>query len=187
MGVVDKIKGVHQKAGYINLIVPPCIYFYKVNGAIYPRLDDGEWIGREKLLDVVSYLLDNCASQEEINKTLNEIEQRTKDKAKVAQADSGERREELDGFIYVLSTGQGEYKIGLTTKKPTKRLKQIKPKLPYDLEIILVYESRDVYKDEKYYHTKFEEKRLNGEWFGLNKDDIENLKNNGFREWNNEQ
>lgn len=87
------------------------------------------------------------------------------------------------GHIYILSTRRGEYKIGRTTQEPTERLGQISPQLPYPVELYLVYETDNVVEDESRLHKRYENQRLNGEWFYLTQEDIIKLQDEGFKEW----
>jgi hypothetical protein len=83
-------------------------------------------------------------------------------------------RDPLSGFIYLLSGG-GYYKIGLTTDVD-RRISEISPKLPFEVELIHVIQADDMTKAESYLHERFSDKRVNGEWFRLSSDDVEWIK-----------
>ena len=94
-------------------------------------------------------------------------------KAKVKQNEAKKKRqyiEENKGFIYILKSKHG-YKIGLS-KNVKSRMKLFHIKLPFKFEIIGYYRVEHMIKSETYLHKKFKNKRLEGEWFDLNDDDI---------------
>lgn len=78
------------------------------------------------------------------------------------------------GYIYLLSGG-GYHKIGKTIDLD-KRLSQIYPKLPFEVELIHWIETDDIDGFEESLHERFADKRTNGEWFELNQEDIDYLK-----------
>ena len=57
-----------------------------------------------------------------------------------------------------------------------KRLNQLTPKLPFNITVENKIKHKAIYKLEKFLHDKFEDKRINGEWFRLNKKDVEYIK-----------
>lgn len=79
------------------------------------------------------------------------------------------------GYVYLFQ-GTGEfqqyYKIGRTTDL-SNRSKQLGTKLPFEIKLIHTIFSFDSIEAEKYWHNEFKSKRSNGEWFVLDKDDIE--------------
>ena len=66
-------------------------------------------------------------------------------------------------------------KIGATTNIKT-RLKSLRAASPSKLELLNTLKSKDIYKLELELHKKFQKKRLNGEWFNLNENDISWIK-----------
>lgn len=81
------------------------------------------------------------------------------------------------GFIYVLKCGP-HYKIGLS-QNIDKRIEQLSVTPPFDVELIHTIETDDMYNLESFLHDRFSEKRKNGEWFELDKADIEYIKGLG--------
>jgi hypothetical protein len=75
------------------------------------------------------------------------------------------------GIVYLLRSGR-HYKIG-KTKDFKSRLDQIKLQLPLKIEVIHQIQTDDPDGIEKYWHRRFEDRRLNGEWFGLSAADVE--------------
>jgi hypothetical protein len=78
------------------------------------------------------------------------------------------------GIIYVIAadapTGR-IYKIGRTTNLKS-RLNDLQTTCPYPLSVVVQYQSECCGNEEKGLHIYFADKRLRGEWFALNLDDI---------------
>ena len=74
--------------------------------------------------------------------------------------------EPREGFIYFISNGNGQVKIG-KSKHPGARLKNLQTASPYALKLALTLESDDMAGDEAYYHQQFAKDRVseNSEWF----------------------
>jgi hypothetical protein len=75
------------------------------------------------------------------------------------------------GFVYLIKGGDF-YKIGLTTKDPPIRHKQIGTKLPFTSEIVHVIATSDVVSLERHWLDHFADKRTNGDWFKLSSEDV---------------
>lgn len=74
------------------------------------------------------------------------------------------------GYVYVLR-GEKVYKIG-RAKDPYKRSEQLAIQLPYEVELVSVYDAVDYIAAEKAAHAAFADRRLNGEWFDLTDGDL---------------
>jgi hypothetical protein len=78
-----------------------------------------------------------------------------------------------NGFVYLVGNHEEKkYKIGVSLN-PQKRESQIKTELPFKIFPIHKIRCEEPYKSEKILHEKFSNKRLNGEWFELDKSDID--------------
>jgi hypothetical protein len=75
------------------------------------------------------------------------------------------------GIVYLLRSGP-HYKIGKTNDFKS-RLGQIKLQLPLKVEVVHQIETDDPDGIERYWHRRFGDKRLNGEWFRLSDDEVE--------------
>jgi len=78
------------------------------------------------------------------------------------------------GYVYVLNSDSGFYKIGRTLK-PTSRIKTFSVKLPYMVTYRLVIKSDDYVQLEKDLHERYSDVRVDGEWFNLTPQDIVDL------------
>lgn len=79
--------------------------------------------------------------------------------------------------IYLISAEIGEekyYKIGITKRKVEQRIKDLKTGNPADFNIEKIYRT-DKYANsiEKRLHSKFKSKKIDGEWFILEHEDIQ--------------
>lgn len=79
------------------------------------------------------------------------------------------------GYVYLLQSATGAYKIG-RTKNPKDRMKTFSVKLPFEVEYICIIQTDDMYGLEQSLHDQFANKRLNGEWFNLTPEDVEHIK-----------
>lgn len=82
------------------------------------------------------------------------------------------------GYVYLLKHGaRREFKIG-RTNNPIRREGEIGIELPQRLKPIHMIETDDPSGVEPYWHKRFADKRLNGEWFALGPEDVR-----AFRRW----
>jgi hypothetical protein len=82
------------------------------------------------------------------------------------------------GFVYLLKHGsRREYKIG-KTYNPIRREGEIALQLPEKLEPIHYIKTDDPAGIEQYWHSRFANKRKEGEWFALTAEDIR-----AFKRW----
>lgn len=63
-------------------------------------------------------------------------------------------------------------KIGVSTQTKI-RTRHLGTKIPFAVKRVLFFNVENMYKVEKELHKKYEEKRMNGEWFDLSPSDIE--------------
>lgn len=76
------------------------------------------------------------------------------------------------GYIYLMSSENGYYKIGITRKQTEERLKGIKRQFPIEIRIIHYIKSMCCRNVETFLHEKYSHKRIENEWFNLSEEDI---------------
>lgn len=81
-----------------------------------------------------------------------------------------------EGYIYVIKSTDGKYKIG-RARDVKHRLNCLQTGTPKKLKLILQIKTSNNNVLEKLCHRKFATKRLRGEWFKLTKEDLNWLKN----------
>lgn len=80
--------------------------------------------------------------------------------------------------VYLIVHQFGPVKIGCSNN-PIKRVKKLDVG-PFPLRLIGVVKAHDDYAVEEYLNDRFSEKRIRGEWFDLDRDDVEYI----FSEFN---
>lgn len=77
--------------------------------------------------------------------------------------------------IYLISSntnGKTLYKIGITKRKISERIKELKTGNASDLLIVDSFKSKWARKIEANFHRSLKDKRVSGEWFDLEESDI---------------
>lgn len=77
--------------------------------------------------------------------------------------------------LYVLHCN-GHYKIGITTSTVAKRIKSLQTGNSYKISRFWSKRCSNYVEMEKYFHRKFARKRLIGEWFALDDNDLRFIK-----------
>jgi hypothetical protein len=80
--------------------------------------------------------------------------------------------------IYLISSEINNdtlYKIGITRQEVKNRLKQLKTGNAANLSVISVFESKWAFKIEANLHRSYETKNISGEWFRLEKEEVDNF------------
>lgn len=80
------------------------------------------------------------------------------------------------GYVYVLQMdGHPYYKIGRTVNI-SRRFGQISPQMPGRLIVVMAHRVDDAWRTESFLHDDFHWKRMNGEWFRLNEEDLREIR-----------
>ena len=74
------------------------------------------------------------------------------------------------GFVYVVKCA-GYYKIG-ATRNATQRIARFETSYPHDLKVHRVAHVQNMSLVESSLHTRFADKRVKGEWFNLDSNDL---------------
>lgn len=110
----------------------------------------------------------------------NKPEQRARDnkrkKSPEARAKRTEQRrmtarEHRSGFVYLFSSENGLYKIGRAVN-PSRRFRQLWTLSPIDVYSVCTIATSDMYETECQLHRRFLDKRVKGEWYRLNSEDV---------------
>ena len=130
---------------------------------------DSIWKRFRNKNNILTLVTDFCRSRPELQEALLICEQETQP-AQLDSGDSGLR----DGHVYLLKHGN-EYKIGKSTDV-TRRYREIAVQMPHETEEIHVIETDDIVGIDAYWHHRFRNKRLNGEWLNLSPQDVSAFK-----------
>jgi hypothetical protein len=80
------------------------------------------------------------------------------------------------GLVYLIANDEWtQFKIGVSTKSLDKRLKSLKTGNGSEISVVKSFETEYYRKVEKWMHGKYKHKKLVGEWFALDDEDIINF------------
>ena len=86
------------------------------------------------------------------------------------------RRKAKSGIVYLLKIkNKSQYKIGVTTKLQ-KRVDDLSTQMPFELQVEHKIKSDNIYSLEEKLHQKFKNKQIKGEWFELDKKEVNYIK-----------
>lgn len=77
------------------------------------------------------------------------------------------------GTVYLINAwGTDKYKIGITKSDVEKRIKQLQTGCPDKIVLVNTYESKNYRHLESWLHREHTSKRVEGEWFILEDEDV---------------
>jgi len=79
------------------------------------------------------------------------------------------------GVIYLLTNNNEQYKIGITKYNAKRRIKNLQTGNGNKIDVVAEFKSIYYNKIEQALHNRYGTKRLKGEWFELEKKDIQNF------------
>lgn len=79
------------------------------------------------------------------------------------------------GYVYLIINSEGHYKIG-KAKNAEDRITTLGVVLPFPVTPVHTIKTDDMTGLERELHTRFDSKRLAGEWFALTQEDVEYIK-----------
>lgn len=86
------------------------------------------------------------------------------------------------GYVYFVQEYMtGSFKIG-KTKHIDKRMNVFNVKLPFENKLVFLIKTADHHQTELAFHHYFSDKRLEGEWFNLTRDDLSWIKKGFYTE-----
>jgi len=85
------------------------------------------------------------------------------------------RKTSKAGYVYLLQSPSENYKIGYSAT-PEDRVKTFKNTLPFEVEYICLIPTDNMRKLEGELHDRFEDRRVEGEWFALTENDVAYIK-----------
>jgi hypothetical protein len=89
------------------------------------------------------------------------------------------------GWVYLIRSEHGYYKIGITTGYLESRFKSLCTASPFELTLVHSFPADDCFQAEEALHALFARKRMRGEWFDLTADDVASL--SAIKHWKDPQ
>jgi len=156
----------------------PCLYFFhdQITGHILPANQSGEILSHSDFDDLFSAISKFYAttSDDEIEHRNRETHAWIRQQTLTATIGDTHKHTRRSGFIYLLRSATGPYKIG-KSKDPSQRFHTIFTNSPVALELILQIETDDMHALERDLHQRFAAKRIQGEWFQLDDADLSSI------------
>lgn len=120
--------------------------------------------------NLISYVLNYCRDKSDYNDIVGMLEKISiaKDINNVATTNESNLKY---GFVYLVKGHPGEYKIG-RTNLVDRRLSELGATASIEQKLVHEIKTDDPAGVEAYWHKRFQDKRMKGEWFKLNANDI---------------
>jgi Meiotically Up-regulated Gene 113 (MUG113) protein len=111
-------------------------------------------------------LVDFCFARDEFRDVVQLIDQHAVPRAETTET----TRARVRGYVYLARHGT-DYKIG-RSNDVTRRRRELALILPRELEHVHIIETDDPEGIEAYWHNRFRDRRIRGEWFELRPEDV---------------
>jgi len=128
--------------------------------------------------ELIARIKEFCITQEGWKDILGFCEKAIAELPKQELNNNDDSTQPETGHVYMLKHGK-VYKIGRSTDA-SRRHKDIRVQMPYKTEEVHVIETDDPVGIEAYWHNRFKDKRLEGEWFELTAADVRAFKKRRF-------
>ncbi|MCD4776924.1 MAG: GIY-YIG nuclease family protein [Candidatus Aegiribacteria sp.] len=144
----------------------------------FPSYDAYFHLGRNAYKNVPGILLEFCKQHNEFADIIPMVEPRVSIPTEIEEryTDPSKR---VTGYVYLAKYGT-DYKIG-RSNDVARRRREISLLLPRELEHIHTIETDDPEGIERYWHRRFEDRRVRGEWFCLTRQDVAAFKRRKYQ------
>lgn len=141
----------------------------------FPDAKVFERFGTKK--ELVARLYDYCKTQPEYDDIMEILEPIYEPVVAEPGTESTSSEITVAGFVYLIKGHPGEYKIG-RTNLIDRRLSELGATASIEQELIHEIKTDDPAGIETYWHRRFADKRMRGEWFKLSPADVK-----AFKRW----
>jgi hypothetical protein len=125
----------------------------------------------------INKVVEYCKRKEGMNDVIEICLPLLKVEKEIVEDEIGVETEKIE-FVYLMKSGK-YYKIG-RSNDAERRAYDIRLQMPDKLDLIHKIKTDDSIGIEEYWHKRFKDKRKNGEWFELSRQDIEIFKRRKF-------
>jgi len=182
VNTAEELVQLAQGAPEFGFLLGPIHYLRELqDGYFYVGMQSEGILGHADAMEIIQGLLKfyETVSPEAIAELKYYIELEEKQrKAAQREAFTSKKRTPVEGYVYLLCSPSGYYKIG-RSKNPHSRKATFDVKLPFEVEFEHIIKTDDMIALEEQLHSRFALNRVNGEWFNLSTDDVAYIKSMG--------